>query len=162
MTHAEFSCVPFLLLDRSQDVFGHQRTHGQLERRRQRVQVGVDTDVERDGEGGFVRKQVAQNLTCGCVVGLVDSIIIEENPLAEFVELPDSYMKSLWYSNVLCGVIRGSLDMVRPTTHLLSCSHACVCRIALTRRRTAATGTQRCVGPVQGGGAVCEGPAAGR
>lgn len=74
-----------------------------------------------------MRKQVAQNLTCGCVVGLVDSIIIEENPLAEFVELPDSYMKSLWYSNVLCGVIRGSLDMVRPNglRASLLCVHAC-------------------------------------
>jgi len=41
-------------------------------------------------------------------------LIFDENPLAEFVELPeDSAMSELWYSNILCGVIRGALEMVR-------------------------------------------------
>lgn len=41
------------------------------------------------------------------------SLIFEDNPLAEFVELPDSDAHSeLWYSNVLCGVLRGALEMV--------------------------------------------------
>lgn len=38
-------------------------------------------------------------------------LVFEENPLADFAELPDS-CKSLWYSNILCGVIRGALEMV--------------------------------------------------
>jgi hypothetical protein len=38
--------------------------------------------------------------------------ILEENPLTEFVELPEQYNK-LWYSNILCGVIRGALEMVK-------------------------------------------------
>jgi hypothetical protein len=47
------------------------------------------------------------------------ALIFDENPLAEFVELPDNALGDdkgqggLWYSNVLCGVIRGALEMVR-------------------------------------------------
>lgn len=41
------------------------------------------------------------------------SLYLEENPLIEFVELPESLLKSnLVYSNILCGVIRGALEMV--------------------------------------------------
>ena len=42
-------------------------------------------------------------------------LVFEENPLADFVELPDDgrAQDELWYSNVLCGVIRGALEMVR-------------------------------------------------
>lgn len=38
----------------------------------------------------------------------------EENPLADFVELPDDgrAQDELWYSNLLCGVLRGALEMV--------------------------------------------------
>lgn len=39
------------------------------------------------------------------------SLIFESNPLAEFVELPDNY-SHLKYSNILCGAIRGALEMV--------------------------------------------------
>src|SRR5690349_16718308 len=39
------------------------------------------------------------------------TIALEENPLTDFVELPTEY-KDLWYSNILCGVIRGALEMV--------------------------------------------------
>lgn len=39
------------------------------------------------------------------------TLILEENPLAEFVELPDQ-LQNLKYSNILCGVIRGALEMV--------------------------------------------------
>lgn len=38
-------------------------------------------------------------------------LVFEENPLAEFTELPEN-CSNLWYSNVLCGVIRGALEMV--------------------------------------------------
>ena len=42
------------------------------------------------------------------------SLILEDNPLNEYVELPDDAIAGgLWYSNILCGVIRGALDMVR-------------------------------------------------
>ena len=45
------------------------------------------------------------------------SLIFEENPLADFVELPDNgkAQDELWYSNILCGVLRGALEMVGPT-----------------------------------------------
>ena len=35
-----------------------------------------------------------------------------ENPLTDFVELPEEY-RPLCYSNMLAGVIRGALEMVR-------------------------------------------------
>lgn len=49
------------------------------------------------------------------------ALVFDENPLAEFVELPEEALASnqpgsskegLWYSNVLCGAIRGALEMV--------------------------------------------------
>jgi hypothetical protein len=39
------------------------------------------------------------------------SLILDENPLQEFVELPE-HMQELWYSNAYCGIIRGALEMV--------------------------------------------------
>jgi hypothetical protein len=40
-------------------------------------------------------------------------LTLDENPLAEFVELPDEVLEGgLWFSNVLCGIIRGALEMV--------------------------------------------------
>ncbi len=51
------------------------------------------------------------------------SLIFEENPLADFVELPDDgrAQDELWYSNILCGVLRGALEMVcLPSHHLLA------------------------------------------
>lgn len=43
------------------------------------------------------------------------SLILDENPLAEFVELPDDgrAQRELWYSNILAGVLRGALEMVQ-------------------------------------------------
>ena len=42
------------------------------------------------------------------------SLIFEENPLADFVELPSDgrAQDELWYSNIFCGVLRGALEMV--------------------------------------------------
>lgn len=42
------------------------------------------------------------------------SLVFEDNPLADFVELPDDgrAQDELWYSNILCGVLRGCLEMV--------------------------------------------------
>lgn len=41
--------------------------------------------------------------------------MFEENPLADFVELPDDgqAQDQLWFSNILCGVLRGALEMVQ-------------------------------------------------
>ncbi|KAI9722148.1 MAG: transport protein particle 22 kDa subunit [Chrysothrix sp. TS-e1954] len=43
------------------------------------------------------------------------SLVFEENPLADFVELPydGRAQEELWYSNILCGVLRGALEMVQ-------------------------------------------------
>lgn len=38
--------------------------------------------------------------------------ILEDNPLSDFVELPTS-LQGLKYCNLLCGVVRGALEMVR-------------------------------------------------
>uniref|UniRef100_A0A6B2LKJ3 Trafficking protein particle complex subunit n=1 Tax=Arcella intermedia TaxID=1963864 RepID=A0A6B2LKJ3_9EUKA len=40
-------------------------------------------------------------------------IQLEDNPLIDFVELPPQYKDKLSYSNLLCGVIRGALEMVQ-------------------------------------------------
>lgn len=54
------------------------------------------------------------------------SLIFEENPLADFVELPDDgrAQDELWYSNILCGILRGALEMVgrAPDRYLCSTS----------------------------------------
>ncbi|KAA8494251.1 Trafficking protein particle complex subunit 3 [Porphyridium purpureum] len=39
------------------------------------------------------------------------SILFDENPLAEFTELPEEYAQ-LSFSNLVCGVIRGALEML--------------------------------------------------
>eukprot|EP00240_Pyramimonas_obovata_P006888 CAMPEP_0118921036 /NCGR_PEP_ID=MMETSP1169-20130426/433_1 /TAXON_ID=36882 /ORGANISM="Pyramimonas obovata, Strain CCMP722" /LENGTH=177 /DNA_ID=CAMNT_0006861685 /DNA_START=115 /DNA_END=648 /DNA_ORIENTATION=+ len=39
------------------------------------------------------------------------SLILEDNPIVDFVELPEQY-QSLSYSSMLCGVFRGALEMV--------------------------------------------------
>lgn len=45
------------------------------------------------------------------------SLILDENPLSEFVELPpDAREGGLWWSNVLVGVLRGALEMVQLQT----------------------------------------------
>ena len=54
--------------------------------------------------------------------------MLEDNPLVDFVELPAN-CSSLKYCNVLCGVIRGALEMVsiftrtscKCTVHTLLC-----------------------------------------
>ena len=39
------------------------------------------------------------------------SLVMDHNPLVDFVELPEEH-RLLWYSNILCGVIRGALEKV--------------------------------------------------
>jgi len=38
-------------------------------------------------------------------------IVFTENPLNDYVELPEKY-QGLWYSNLMCGVIKGALESV--------------------------------------------------
>ena len=38
-------------------------------------------------------------------------ILFSENPLNDFVELPEKF-KGLWYSNMICGVIRGAMEAI--------------------------------------------------
>ena len=52
------------------------------------------------------------NVTNWNADGTECSFILEDNPLAEFVDLPEQ-LQNLKYSNILCGVIRGALEMVR-------------------------------------------------
>ncbi|KAF2751557.1 trafficking protein particle complex subunit 3 [Sporormia fimetaria CBS 119925] len=42
------------------------------------------------------------------------SLVFDENPLADFVELPDDgrAQDELWFSNILVGVLRGAMEMV--------------------------------------------------
>ncbi|WVQ72043.1 hypothetical protein IAR50_001587 [Cryptococcus sp. DSM 104548] len=41
-------------------------------------------------------------------------LTFDENPLSEFAELPaDAKEGGLWFSNVLCGVVRGALEMIQ-------------------------------------------------
>uniref|UniRef100_A0A915PHK2 Trafficking protein particle complex subunit n=1 Tax=Setaria digitata TaxID=48799 RepID=A0A915PHK2_9BILA len=40
------------------------------------------------------------------------SLILESNPLAEFVEVPSELAQDLRYSQILCGAIRGALEMM--------------------------------------------------
>ena len=42
------------------------------------------------------------------------SLILDNNPLAEFAELPEGH-EGLLFSNILCGVLRGALEMVKNT-----------------------------------------------
>lgn len=51
--------------------------------------------------------------------GTCCSIVLEDNPLVDFVELPDT-CQGLYYCNILSGVIRGALEMVstKPLSYL--------------------------------------------
>lgn len=42
------------------------------------------------------------------------SLVFDENPLTEYVELPTEALEGgLWYSNIYCGVLKGALEMVQ-------------------------------------------------
>ncbi|KAE8790405.1 hypothetical protein CFC21_028506 [Triticum aestivum] len=49
--------------------------------------------------------------------GTTCSFVLEDNPLVDFVELPDT-CQGLQYCNVLSGVIRGALEMVSMKTEV--------------------------------------------
>ena len=41
------------------------------------------------------------------------SLILEDNPLTDFVELPDKFKNTLDYCNILCGVLNGALELIQ-------------------------------------------------
>lgn len=45
------------------------------------------------------------------------SLILDKNPLVEFVEELPAGRSSLCYCNLLCGIIRGALEMVKHLLH---------------------------------------------
>ncbi|KAL5972760.1 hypothetical protein ACLOJK_039566 [Asimina triloba] len=45
------------------------------------------------------------------------NLVLEDNPLVDFVELPDT-CQGLYYCNILSGVIRGALEMVSMKTEV--------------------------------------------
>jgi len=40
------------------------------------------------------------------------SLIMQDNPLIDYVELP-KHLSGLYYSNIICGVIRGALEAIQ-------------------------------------------------
>ncbi|KAJ2306005.1 hypothetical protein IWW55_001655 [Coemansia sp. RSA 2706] len=47
------------------------------------------------------------------------SLQLDDNPLNDFCELPPRAVQDgLWYSNVLCGVVRGALEMLHMQTEV--------------------------------------------
>ena len=42
-------------------------------------------------------------------------LTFRDNPLAEYVILPPKIERELWYSNVLCGIIRGAFEQISVT-----------------------------------------------
>ncbi|KAL1416210.1 hypothetical protein MTO96_006470 [Rhipicephalus appendiculatus] len=61
---------------------------------------------------------ISPSITNWSAAGDEFSLILESNPLTEFVELPDSHV-NLKYSNIIPGVIRGALEMVQ--TEVVAC-----------------------------------------
>lgn len=45
--------------------------------------------------------------------GTACTLVLQDNPLNDFVEIPPPMVGALRYSNLLCGVIRGALEQVR-------------------------------------------------
>ncbi|KAI8061764.1 NO signaling/Golgi transport ligand-binding domain-containing protein [Gongronella butleri] len=57
---------------------------------------------------------IAPNVTNWSADNKEFSLLFDENPLTEFVELPaDALDGGLWYSNIYCGILRGALEMVQ-------------------------------------------------
>ncbi|KAI0498974.1 hypothetical protein KFK09_019873 [Dendrobium nobile] len=60
---------------------------------------------------------VTATVTNWDVEGTTCSLVFEDNPLVEFVELPDT-CQGLYYCNILSGVVRGALEMVSMKTEV--------------------------------------------
>ena len=56
------------------------------------------------------------------------SLLLENNPLTEFVELPEGH-QNLNYSDILCGALRGALEMVSKVKTVLGAIYNCTTRL---------------------------------
>ena len=65
---------------------------------------------------------VTASVTNWDIEGTCCSLILEDNPLVDFVELPDT-CQGLYYCNILSGVVRGALEMVCSIVHFKSLLH---------------------------------------
>lgn len=80
------------------------------------VRCGIGANLLPEYQVGF---KIFLNITPQVTNWTADnnsfSLVFDENPFADFVELPDDgrAQNELWYSNILCGVLRGALEMVQ-------------------------------------------------
>lgn len=74
------------------------------------------------------------------------SLVFDENPLTDFVELPDDgrAQDELWYSNILCGVLRGALEMVNHASCVALCFSAPPPTLATANLTTQLAGRFEC------------------
>lgn len=86
--------------------------------------LGINANVEMLAAGGAPPSSAvspassASPTTSTSAGDAAASITFDDNPLNLFVELPDSMRSSMWYSNVLCGVLRGALGQVGHITQV--------------------------------------------
>ena len=90
-----------------QNVPEHQRVSHQLERRRDRMQSGEHVV-------GLLLSSVCFTSAALELTSRLHWQVLDDNPLVDFVELPEG-CQNLCYCQMLCGVIRGALEMVRRT-----------------------------------------------
>lgn len=60
---------------------------------------------------------ITPSVTCNNSSRTEFSLILDKNPLVEFVEELPAGRSSLCYCNLLCGIIRGALEMVNHIFH---------------------------------------------
>lgn len=60
---------------------------------------------------------ITPSVTCNNSSRNEFSLILDKNPLVEFVEELPAGRSSLCYCNLLCGIIRGALEMVKLLLH---------------------------------------------
>lgn len=66
---------------------------------------------------------ITPSVTCNNASRNEFSLILDKNPLSEFVEELPAGRSSLCYCNLLCGIIRGALEMVK---HILAGFISCL------------------------------------
>ena len=93
------------------------------------------------------------SLTNAC---LCTTQVLDDNPLVDFVELPEG-CQNLCYCQMLCGIIRGALEMVRQRV----CGQARL-RVVYLTAILESDGNQRVAGEHHGGVRFCEGRSEGR
>ncbi|OAP57582.1 hypothetical protein AYL99_08320 [Fonsecaea erecta] len=79
------------------------------------AQLCTDYDYDYTQVGFKIFLNITPTVTNWTADNKQFSLLFDENPLADFVELPDDgrAQDELWFSNILCGVLRGALEMVQ-------------------------------------------------